>query len=238
MNTIEIIPLKWDTEFFGIKCGKVIMDESNCCMSCFDSSDYDFISIQNIGNCSTVNREIAIHTKAYLVDVNIQFEKEISPNKELQDSYKFSFVNSKEIEKKTLSQLTVEKDDYKFSKFVSDEEMNKRKGYQVYREWLKNACLEENKYFELFIQNDCVGGYILFNINDNTSTIELIKINEEFRGKHIGTHMIQALEEFLSTKDVKHLRVGTQLNNIPAMNLYHFLGFKEKSRTSVFHLWR
>lgn len=50
--------------------------------------------------------------------------------------------------------------------------------------------------------------------------------------------MIESIEKFLADKNITKLRVGTQVNNIPAINLYHSIGFKEMSRTSVFHLWK
>lgn len=116
--------------------------------------------------------------------------------------------------------------------------LKKRNGYLVYSEWLKNACKDANKYFALLMSKDNVCAYILFNIDNNVGTIELVKVAKEYQGQHIATSMIESIEKFLADKNITKLRVGTQVNNIPAINLYHSIGFKEISRTSVFHLWK
>lgn len=71
--------MQWDTEYFGIRCGKAVVYDSDTDFSefCQDTYEYEFVTIQNIGNNVEVNKQIAINTSAYLVDVNIQFEKEI-----------------------------------------------------------------------------------------------------------------------------------------------------------------
>ena len=59
--------------------------------------------------------------------------------------------------------------------------LKKRNGYLVYREWLKNACKDANKYFALLMSKDNVCAYILFNIDNNVGTIELVKVAKEYQ---------------------------------------------------------
>lgn len=235
----EIKPLQWDTEYFGIRCDKAVVYDSDTDFSefCQDTCEYEFVTIQNIGNNVEVNKQIAINTSAYLVDVNIQFEKEILTDN-INGSNSCIIMKTVDTPDNIRRKLTVEKNDFKFSKFVCDDELKKRNGYLVYSEWLKNACKDANKYFALFMSKDNVCAYILFNIDNNVGTIELVKVAKEYQGQHIATSMIESIEKFLADKNITKLRVGTQVNNIPAINLYHSIGFKEISRTSVFHLWK
>lgn len=235
----EIKPLQWDTEYFGIRCGKAVVNDSDTDFSefCQDTCEYEFVTIQNIGNNVEVNKQIAINTSAYLVDVNIQFEKEILTDN-INESNSCIIMKTVDTPDNIRRKLTVEKNDFKFSKFVCDDELKKRNGYLVYREWLKNACKDANKYFALLMSKDNVCAYILFNVDNNIGTIELVKVDKEYQGQHIATSMIESIEKFLADKNITKLRVGTQVNNIPAINLYHSIGFKEISRTSVFHLWK
>lgn len=235
----EIKPLQWDTEYFGIRCGKAVVNDSDTDFSefCQDTCEYEFVTIQNIGNNVEVNKQIAINTSAYLVDVNIQFEKEILTDN-INESNSCIIMKTVDTPDNIRRKLTVEKNDFKFSKFVCDDELKKRNGYLVYSEWLKNACKDANKYFALLMSKDNVCAYILFNVDNNIGTIELVKVDKEYQGQHIATSMIESIEKFLADKNIIKLRVGTQVNNIPAINLYHSIGFKEISRTSVFHLWK
>lgn len=238
MGKVEIKPLHWDTNYFGIKCGKAVVNDSNADFSEFykDAYEYEFVTIQNIGNNVDVNKQIAINTSAYLVDVNVQFEKTILSGN-TNESYTCIISETVNTPENITSQLTVEKNDFEFSKFMCDDEFKKRDGYLVYSEWLKNACKEKNKYFALLMDEEDMCAYILFNIAGDVGTIELIKVNKEYQGRHIATSMIESVEKYLADRNIGKLRVGTQINNVPAINLYHRLGFKEISITSVFHLW-
>lgn len=241
MKQLIINPLEWDTDYFKVNCGRLVVDAEPFDMSDFERAarDYDFISIQNVGNSINVNREIARHTDAFLVDVNVQFEKDVAATfKNFEEDYQSSIFKSVEIPDCLFDELNVDQSDFLYSKFVCDDKLNQRNGYLVYKEWLKNARNDKCKFFIVFKDKDSVGAYILFNIRDDVGTIELVKVNREFQGRYIATYLINEIERFLYYKQVKKIRVGTQLNNIPAMNLYHGLGFKEFSRTSIFHYWK
>lgn len=242
MKKVIITPLDWDTEFFNIRCGRAIIEDEEIDISDFEElfKHYDFVSIQNVGNNIRVNKAISQHTNAFLADINVQFEKELICSNEQLDNNEhcgFSLIKAMEISPELCDEMLVEELDFKYSKFVCDPELNNRKGYLVYREWIKNARKDNNKYFALFYDNKKIGAYILFNVKDEVCTIELVKVNSEFQGRHIATFMIKQIENIMRCNNISTLRVGTQFNNIPAMNLYHTLGFKEISRTSVFHCW-
>lgn len=239
MKKNHVIPLNWDTEFFGIKCGKVVITaEDSFSDLILESEGYDFISIQNVGNDIRTNKQIAEKSNAYLVDINIQFEKKLTNLPYKRNDENFTILKSGKITENELQEMAVCENDFTFSKFVCDEEMRKRKGFSVYNEWIKNACKEENKYFILCKSKGKIAGYILFSCHDECGKVELVKVAEEFQGKHIASAMIEKIEEFLFNIGIVTAQVGTQLNNIPAMNLYHSLGFRETERTSVFHLWK
>jgi len=73
-----------------------------------------------------VNKQIAINTSAYLVDVNIQFEKEILTDN-INGSNSCIIMKTVDTPDNIRRKLTVEKNDFKFSKFVCDDEFKKKK---------------------------------------------------------------------------------------------------------------
>jgi ribosomal protein S18 acetylase RimI-like enzyme len=241
MNKANVIPLQWDTDFFGIACAKVIIDSDKIDFEKFykDVEPFEFVAIQNPQNDVAINKAIGENTKAYLVDVNIQFEKTI---KDLEskntDLSVFEITPSHNISKHVLEQMEINEDDFQFSKFVLDENLRQRNGYQVYNEWIKNSLKKPNKYFITFTDKDLVRAYILFDISDEVATIELVNVDKEYQGGKIASNMIYAIEMFAYEHGAKKIKVGTQLNNTPAMNLYHYLKFKEVSRVSIFHMWK
>ncbi len=232
-----ILKMDWDTDYFGIKCGKVVIENSleNIETVKQEMLKYDFVSIQNPGNRADVNCLIGKYTDAYLVDINIQLKKAI--NKQFLVNKGTEIKPSLDMASDDKEMLSVEESDFVFSKFVCDDKLREKNGYLVYKEWLINACSKKEKYFALHYFDDKLVGYVLFGINNDVATIELVKVEREYMGQHIATNMINEIEDYLYQRNIKYLIVGTQVNNIPAINLYHSLGFKELSRTSVFHWW-
>lgn len=230
--------LDWDSGFFKIRCGKAQLTPAVTeqeLESLFSGlGEFDFVTIQNIGNDVSVNRAVAERTKAYLVDVNIQLEKNISIGV-CPDSV---IVPASELREQLLGQLTVEESDFCFSKFVLDPEMKKRNAYRVYEQWLGNAPKFANKYFALRMDGSTVAAYILFSILEEVATLELVKVDSSYRGQHLAADVISSVESFAAGRGCSLARVGTQLNNIPAINLYHNQKYKEISRTAIFHYWR
>ena len=234
-----IQPLAWDTDYFGIPCGRAILNaettEEKLQQLVLELDNFAFVTLQNVGNCPDINRFIAQNTQAYLADVNIQFKKECTAS--ALSEIKYPVVQAALLSESVSRQLTVDRSDFIYSKFVCDPEMDKRMGYKVYEKWLYNARFSENKYFIYCMDGDTVAAYILFSIQGRELTIELVKVNTAYRGSHLASALMEALEGYAMSKECRVVHVGTQLNNIPAINLYHHLGFKDISRTSVYHSW-
>ncbi len=235
-----IVPLPWDSEHFGIRCGKAVLraplPETLAEELKAELADYDFVSFQNIGNDVGVNRFLAQSTEAYLVDVNVQLEKEIGETPPSAGTC--PIVYAQDLEERILAQMSVGENDFAFSKFVCDPEMKRRAGYRVYACWLKNAKNDPDKQFIFRTIDDAVTGFILFRIRERILTSELVKVNAFCQGQGVASGLLRELEAYAAAQACRRLQVGTQLNNIPAINLYHRLGYREVSRTSVYHLWR
>lgn len=232
-------PLQWDTDYFGIRCGRAILSAAtqmqDVARLCGELKDYGFVSIQNAGNDVGVNRMIAQNTPAYLVDINVQFEKLCG--QEAPCAAEYPVTAAALLDEQIRRQLVVEQEDFAYSKFVCDPEMRKRSGYKVYEQWLANAGQFETKYFIYHMDGERLAAYILFNLQRSVLTVELVKVNAAYQGQHIGSDLMNSLEAYALGARCKKLRVGTQLNNIPAINLYHRLGYRDVSRTSVYHYW-
>ena len=235
-----IAPLLWDSEHFGIRCGKAVLrvplPETLAGQLNAELGDYDFVTFQNVGNEVEVNRFLAQHTEAYLVDVNIQLEKEV--DRAVPSAACCPIVPARALDAGVLSQMTVEESEFAYSKFVCDPEMKKRAGYQVYACWLKNAKDDPDKRFIYRTIDGTVAGFILFRVREQILTSELVKVNAACQGRGVASGLLRELEAYAAAQGCRTMQVGTQMNNIPAINLYHRLGYREVSRTSVYHLWR
>lgn len=232
----EIIrKMDWDSEFFNIRCGKAVVETKKDVELLIDESiDYDFVSIQNVDNKVNTNKLIAENTDAFLADINIQFIKTIELNNESDNDC--IIISTKEAHEKY--NIEISEDDFNHSKFIEDENFRLRNGYKVYEEWIKNSIDEDDKFFAIQL-SECgdIKGFILFKMDDTSVVLELVKVNERYRGEGVCSQLISTIENYAMNNGIRDIHVGTQVNNIAAINLYHKLGYKEVLRTSVYHWW-
>ena len=221
--------LEWDTNFFGIKCGKAVFDrtltDSEWAEFLNEQKEYDFVSIVNTG-CNVENAvKISSQTTAFIADTNIQLSKpaEDVPMPEgvtVEEalSYNEDFIK-----------LTV----FEHSKFYHDKKLFARGGGKVYEQWLKNSFDKKGKFFA------CAGnlGYCLFSFDNDACVIELIRVSDKARGQGIGKKLLKATEHFAYTKGAKKVSVGTQLTNTGALNFYISGGQKILRADATYHLW-
>lgn len=238
---MEIKQLQWDTDFFGVLCGKIVLDrrisEPEWLENIKEFDKFDFISVQNSGNDIDNNYLINRYTTAFLVDINVQFEKHVCPNeRKIKNEIKIVKADTMSCYQEEF--LSIMDRAFGNSKFVCDKQLQKRNGEAVYKQWLLNAMKDADMKMVVCEIDKQIKGYILFAVEKQEATIELIAVDEKLRGEHIGSEMLLKLEQYLAEKEVQILKVGTQLNNKNAMNFYCGNGFRQKGCMSVYHWWR
>lgn len=232
-------PLDWDTEYFGVPSARVNLkgiatekDQTKILAFC---RKYEFVTIYNAGNIKENNNWIGRRTNAFLSDVNIQFVKanigeslSLDKDPEIYNSYP---RNEKIIK--------IAESAYRYSRFYNDPYLPKSKAAKIYLHWTECAFNHKEKYFVIEKKCEEIAGYILFSVNEaeHTLVIELIAVDEKFRGERVGRSLISAIELFCNENGYKSIRVGTQADNISAIQFYFSCGFKYVSCNSVYHLW-
>lgn len=228
--------LDWDTKFFGVSCAKAILTGA--------LSDpewetllpkmlrYEFVSIENRNSEPTNARRIGTQTKAFLADVNIQFEKKLEAEGEATPSVQF--YEAMERDEQILAMSVFE-----HSKFIADPELKKRGGGRLHWEWLSNSFGKPGKFFAI-ARNEKheATGYLLHSYSDKICTIELISVSGNTRQAGVGSMLLQAVESNAFRRGCDTLHVGTQIQNTGAVNFYHKCGCKQIGCHAVYHLWK
>lgn len=234
--------LEWDTNYFGVTSGRVTLNETigNNEWEVISKSlkENDFNIIDNVNNDSTNNLYISKLSGAFVTDINFQFTKEV--NAEVKHDTKFDITIQNKLPLNN-EILEISKNSYKHSRFFNDPYLNKDKAKDVYGHWVQSSFLSKNKYFIICNIDLKIAGYILFSLDCKNSAliIELISVKEGMENRYIGKEMMIYLEEYVynNYKDIKHIKVGTQSNNINAINFYVRNGFRVKEIRSVYHYW-
>ena len=232
--------LDWDTNFFGINSAKIYLYDEFCnddikkIKKIVKEKKYEFITIQNCGNIEKNNVLISNFEGAFLVDVNIQFEKKLDRSKEIENKKN---VHIKEIYEKDENIIDIAKKAFTESRFLIDSKL--RRGNEVYVQWVNNSFGKQNKFFCIYREDKKTKGFILFSIEKDKKSIflELIAVDKDTKHKGIGTILIKKLENFAIQNKIEYIHVGTQLNNLKAQNFYEKNGFKHIMNNSIYHWW-
>ncbi|AHM57298.1 GCN5-like N-acetyltransferase [Peptoclostridium acidaminophilum DSM 3953] len=238
-ENFECFPLEWDTEYFGVKSARVILkgivseeEQDNILEYCKES---DFTTISNVGNLKHNNYWIGRKSDVFLSDLNIQFTKRINGEPEFIDE----FTEVHNAYQRNEQVVNIARSAFQYSRFFNDPALPREQAQNIYVHWTKCAFEQTDKYFVITKRNDEVAGYLLFSIDkaNSIATIELIAVDEQFRGQRVGKSLISGLESYIHKKGIENIKVGTQVDNVTATQFYIACGFQYVSCSSVYHLW-
>lgn len=229
--------LEWDTDYFGVKSARVNLlgnvDEEGQEDILSFCKNYDFVTIANFENRNENNLWIGKKTSAFLADVNVQFVKELN-SLETHSDEKTYVTNNLPVNDQILN---IARKSFRYSRFFNDPNLSESKSQNIYLHWAEGAFLQEGKYYVICEREDHIAGYLLFSSEENCATVELIAVDEAYQGKGVGKSLIKAMESFTFDKVINKIKVGTQVNNIPAVQFYSKIGFKYMNCSSIYHIW-
>ena len=209
-----------------VKCNNSVL------LNCFNNGPMSFaytkLECLNIDLIKTIE-QIGFN----LIDTNIQFErskKRACRDMKLPSNYDMRFAQLDDRE-------TVEKvafTSFKYSRFHLDPLIPNTLASDIKRSWAGNYFMGKrgDTMVVSTFQNKVVG-FLQLLLNGNTYIIDLIAVEKSHQGKGLAGKMI----EFAAAKCCEWITmsVGTQLSNIPSINLYQKLGFCICNSSYVFH---
>jgi dTDP-4-amino-4,6-dideoxy-D-galactose acyltransferase len=210
--------LSWDSDFFGKKIGKIIVEKDDLnFMDCF--YDYDLIYIFS-------NKKLNI--SASLVDTKITFGKKII-NKSHIDNIAI-FDNSIHDYNQLLSLVYLSGKDSRFrmAPFFSEEDFKK-----LYKRWIDRSIEDNDTIVLIYLQQNLILGFVTFSCVETKAFIGLIAVSPNFQGQGVGSMLIQAVENSLANETF--LTVPTQQINLGACNFYIKTGFEIINKQYIYH---
>lgn len=239
LNGLEYHVLDWDTKYFKIPSGKIIFHEEidiDNIKECIRKlSDCKFITIVNEynNNMNNANLARAFGKHIFLVDVNVQFNKEVqSKSSELSCIYTKKIDDLEEMKK-------IASDSYQHSRFFNDLNLDYDLSRKVYSHWVNSSYDDSSKFYLIHKENNQVASFIIYYFDKRKNCIiDLIAVSKKYQNKGLGTKMIKELESHISSEHGSNqIFVGTQINNIGGINFYTKCGFKIQNVNSIYHYW-
>ena len=221
--------LEWDSDFFGISIGKLIIGENfkNQIID-LSSNSYDLIYIFSESILTGLDKEIK------LIDVKVNFVKTLLSVNSNEDCKEF---NSELHSYKELLSLAYLSGIY--SRFKLDNKFKNDDFNRLYKIWLDRS-IEKIIADHILIEviDEEIAGFVTLKFHKkNFGQIGLIAVNPKFQGRKIASKLIQACENLCLKNNIGKLIVETQLDNKPAMSLYKHSKFSIQNQQFIYHFW-
>ena len=236
--------LSWDTEFFGLKIGRVL------------PSRLDVNSLQKINHlaeqggfrCLYFQGEpndaetVSLAEKGgfHLVDVRVvmehPFDGRPAPVPRYPIPEAIQLMSPRPMDMPTLEQIAVEIGHT--SRFCFDRHFPPDACPRLYRAWLRKAIADEyDSVIVAHLPEGAVGLIACGLQTENIGEIQLAGVQSGSRERGVGTALVQGALDWFRAQGVDRAEVTTQARNVPAQRLYQQMGFFTRRMTLYYHKW-
>ena len=229
----NVRPLEWDSNFFGLKVGRVDISASEDSISLASQKQvlkdqYDLIYV--FGSQELFFEE---------ADANLIDNKVVFALAELSGfNYHESVIDWPVENGLTDDVLLLALESGKYSRFKLDGKLPVGSYERLYTRWIEQSVNHSiaSDVFCYMIEGK-PRGLVTIDLNDGVGTIGLVAIHPDFQHQGIGTSILRHIIRFAHDKRCEKLYVATQLDNEPACHLYKKCGMVIDSITKVWHWW-
>jgi ribosomal protein S18 acetylase RimI-like enzyme len=236
--------LPWDTQFFGVKIGRVLPSRldaatSESIIKLADQGDFQCLYFQADPDD---DETVCIVEKGgfHLVDVRIvlehPFDGRPAPVPRFAISKDIQLTSPRPEDVATLEEIAVEIG--RTSRYYIDRKFPPDAYSRLYRAWLHKAMADDqDSVFIAHLSGQAVGLIACSTQDDEVGVIELAGVQSGKRGRGVGTALMQGSLDWFRAQGVGRAEVTTQARNVPAQRLYQQLGFFTRRATLYYHKW-
>lgn len=169
--------------------------------------------------------------------VTLKNEKIYNSEMKMSDEYSYRVLNEDDISEV----VDIIDNLYSYGRFFVDSNLDNEKVNELYKNWIINEIKNEDVDVLGIEQDSKILGFIsckyqsTHEIDEEQMIISLVGISKLSQGQGLGKILMKYALYNANIKKIKRIRVGTQIDNIKALNLYTSCGFKIESSISSFH---
>jgi ribosomal protein S18 acetylase RimI-like enzyme len=166
-----------------------------------------------------------------LIDTNVQFELN---NNKLSDNQQKNDLEICYAENKYKQDLEkIAKDNFHYSRFHLDPLIDNDIANQIKQNWVKSYFFgKRGDKMLMALLNKRPVGFLQLIVKEKELIIDLICVDKKAQGSGVASSLIK-----FARGDIKRsfIKAGTQIGNLPSINLYQRLGFVMARSDYVFH---
>ncbi len=166
-----------------------------------------------------------------LIDTNVVLKKAVSSYYDPKSDLSLRFASCGDHDRV----VELSRKGFAFSRFHLDKKFPIEIANTIKAEWAKSFFSGHRGICMVVaeIDNRIAGFLQLLKKDFSTLVIDLVAVDSDFRCRGVGSDMISYAEKYCRGYD--YIEVGTQLANLPSLNLYEKMGFKIKESFYIFH---
>ncbi|PCK19783.1 GNAT family N-acetyltransferase [Bacillus pumilus] len=123
------------------------------------------------------------------------------------------------------------------SRYALDPYLDQSVVRHFYQEWMRNNLYGRADINLVAKLNDEVVGLIQGKAVANKMAIELFAIRSDIQGKGIGKRLFVEMMRVSHDRQYSFISAGTQVHNIPAIQLYEKMGSRTMNTFLYYHVW-
>lgn len=222
--------LAWDSDFFGLKAGRVSLSENKSVAA----GDYDLLYLFAAPGDRKAN-ERALELGAVLVDEKVTYLLDLEGDD--YSSAGISSYRSSETHDEAVIRIGTQSGHH--SRFFVDPNIEKRHFEQLYRMWMERS-IGRQMASEVFVHfsDGQPDGVLTFGEKGGRADIGILAVDAFTRGKGIGKALVEAAKHHAKSSGFAQLQVVTQKANKTACRFYERCGFAEDTVMNVYHYWK
>lgn len=125
-----------------------------------------------------------------------------------------------------------------YSRFHTDPKIKTRDFHKLYDRWIKNSV---NKSIASRVivtrQKNKITSMATLGIKNNRGDIGLLAVDENFRGRGLGSKLVYSAQNYFIEKGFSKMQVVTQKANKAACMLYEKCGLHKEKTENFYHFW-
>lgn len=239
VNDLRCEFLPWDSDFFGIRIGRVegtlAAEGAERLASWVESESLDCVYFLVKADDRTSIRT-AEDRGFRLVDIRVELKlptlATASPGEPVSPApIRRAIQSDIEVLKRIASES------HKDTRFYSDENFDPRKVDALYEEWIEKSCSGWADQVLVLELGDRAAGYISCHLDEGGGRIGLFAVAANARGRGHAAALIRSGLEWFRRAGAVEVRVTTQGKNTAAQRTYQRSGFLTDSTALWYHWW-
>lgn len=238
MEINSIVPLEWDSQFFGYPVAKISFgkDEAGKLENVFQQINSENIRLTYLF-VNPDDREInklILKKGCLLADQKVVFAKTTEKHYNFKNT--ISEFQETEMTEKILSLALISGI---YSRFRIDKNFINNEFERLYTEWVSNSINKTIACETLVaMEGSNFIGITTLGEESDYADIGLVAVDENHRGQGIGYDLIHTADNHAFDRGFEKIKVVTQLKNNEACNLYKKCDFQIESITNIYHYWK